>query len=292
MINKQWNPAKVYKDARAWIASSRTRSFDEPREVLRKFAKGEDLAFGLVDVAASLHDLAVWHETAFIVEADESEAAAAKLLTLSFDYNFWEAIAITRYWSSFDDVPFGKGLDEYSAYLSKGLSIGHFGDAKCLGNLILQNKKKKGWFTGDGNAVTNFVLGMFCKWQGLDWSEYRSRTRHMFYSSLIDRLFETEDESLESLLREACDFHIAQSRNLSEREHPEFDRPFARVYPAEILAFLSVRRSAGLSNQDVDHPLMKLTTSTRTGAAVGDHDELLSEVKQKLMNDPEIRSLL
>jgi hypothetical protein len=230
----------------------------------------------------------MWYETSFIVEATDCVNAAAYSLGLSFECNLGEALAINEFWSRLAEVPFGKGLDDYSLNLAKGISIGSFEDAEALGNLILHSRKKPGWFTSDGNGVTNFILALFSKWQGLDWSEYRLRSRYSFYQALIDNVFEHAADVIAEHLYEACDFHIDRSRNLNETDRPEFDRPFARVYPSEILAVLSLRRKAGLANPTIDHLLLKLPTSLDFAVTKAD-DSLLATAKKRLINTYELR---
>src|SRR5215204_6273796 len=219
MTNPQFNPPKIVKHARDWLRLNEPLFFDGARENLQRFLRGEELEYGLVDVSASLHDLAIWYETSFIVEANDGLPSAAQSLTRSFDCNLWEALVIDKYWERFTEVPFGKGVDDYALYFAKGIAIGSFEDAASLGNLILNNRKKQGWFTSDGNAVTNFVLGLFCRSQSGEYSEFRANTHYEFYGALIDNLFEADGKAIERCVRDACDFHVEQSRNLTAREH-------------------------------------------------------------------------
>ncbi|WP_225790678.1 hypothetical protein [Pseudomonas sp. Marseille-P8916] len=80
------------------------------------------------------------------------------------------------------------------------------------------------------------------------------------WGQLVAHWREPDPEKLLPVLLAACDTHIERialtSRELDSGNF-EFGSPFEAVYPAEILAILNLRRSLGLTNPFIDHPLMK-----------------------------------
>ncbi len=80
------------------------------------------------------------------------------------------------------------------------------------------------------------------------------------WGQLVANWREPDPDKLMPMLVTACDTHVERialtSRELDSGNF-EFGSPFEAVYPAEILAILNLRRSMGLPNPSIDHPLMK-----------------------------------
>ncbi len=80
------------------------------------------------------------------------------------------------------------------------------------------------------------------------------------WGQLVAHWREPDPDKLMPMLVTACDTHVERialtSRELDSGNF-EFGSPFEAVYPAEILAILNLRRSLGLPNPSIDHPLMK-----------------------------------
>ncbi|MGK0158423.1 hypothetical protein [Pseudomonas mosselii] len=100
------------------------------------------------------------------------------------------------------------------------------------------------------------------------------------WGQLVAHWREPDSDKFLPIVMAACDTHIDRialtSRELDSGDF-EFSSPFQAVYPAEILAILNLRRSLGLTNPFIDHPLMttpyaKLTCPPGTRL---ERDELL-----------------
>jgi hypothetical protein len=67
--------------------------------------------------------------------------------------------------------------------------------------------------------------------------------------------------ALNSALVEACNYHVAQSRNDTNKEIFDITQTPFQLYPAEILAVIRLREQRGLQQPTVDHPLMDMPTA-------------------------------
>ncbi|MET3674711.1 MULTISPECIES: hypothetical protein [unclassified Pseudomonas] len=106
-----------------------------------------------------------------------------------------------------------------------------------------------------------FGLTIIGDWLGnpLDLDKH-ALPRDPAWGQLVAHWREPDPDKLAPILVAACDTHV-QRIALTSREldsgNFEFGSPFEAVYPAEILAILNLRRSLGLPNPSIDHPLMK-----------------------------------
>lgn len=106
-----------------------------------------------------------------------------------------------------------------------------------------------------------FGLTIIGDWLGkpLDLDKH-ALPRDPAWGQLVAHWREPDPDKLAPILVAACNTHV-QRIALTSREldsgNFEFGSPFEAVYPAEILAILNLRRSLGLPNPSIDHPLMK-----------------------------------
>ncbi|GHS81408.1 hypothetical protein PAGU2196_22420 [Pseudomonas sp. PAGU 2196] len=126
-----------------------------------------------------------------------------------------------------------------------------------------------GYGVEDGNSLpigttlryAAFGLTIISDWLGkpLDLDKH-ALPRDPAWGQLVAHWREPDPDKLAPILVAACDTHV-QRIALTSREldsgNFEFGSPFEAVYPAEILAILNLRRSLGLPNPSIDHPLMK-----------------------------------
>lgn len=113
-----------------------------------------------------------------------------------------------------------------------------------------------------------FGLTIIGDWLGkpLDLDKH-ALPRDPAWGQLVAHWREPDPDKLAPILVAACDTHV-QRIALTSREidsgNFEFGSPFEAVYPAEILAILNLRRSLGLPNPSIDHPLMKTPYASLT----------------------------
>ncbi|WP_178082392.1 hypothetical protein, partial [Pseudomonas sp. AFG_SD02_1510_Pfu_092] len=106
-----------------------------------------------------------------------------------------------------------------------------------------------------------FGLTIIGDWLGkpLDLDKH-ALPRDPAWGQLVAHWREPDAAKLAPILMAACDTHVERialtSRELDSGNF-EFGSPFEAVYPAEILAILNLRRSLGLPNPSIDHPLMQ-----------------------------------
>ncbi len=97
-------------------------------------------------------------------------------------------------------------------------------------------------------------------------------------------------------LQYALDQHLSESavlsREFDDEAHFSFMSPYENIYPAEILAVLNLRRSLGLENPVLNHPLMQTPyakiTAPLQAPEVYPEDEIMDALlKEMAVQDPD-----
>ncbi|MCO7634922.1 hypothetical protein NJF54_24180 [Pseudomonas guariconensis] len=179
-------------------------------------------------------------------------------------------------------------LDGITHIILVALSTGQFNLIEPLHRAVFAGLEN-GYGVSDGHDLpigtslryAAFGLAIIGDWLGkpLDLDKH-ALPRDPAWGQLVAHWREPDPEKLLPVLLAACDTHVERialtSRELDSGNF-EFGSPFEAVYPAEILAILNLRRSLGLTNPFIDHPLMKTPYAALT-CPPGTHfekDELL-----------------
>ena len=119
------------------------------------------------------------------------------------------------------------------------------------------SRSLRGLFYGlSQNKLSPFVVSVFAKWKNIDLSaDDFPFVIPEAYAALRDNLTGEPDE-LRTLLVTACDFHLSRSKEDDDDETYEFAFPPYAIYPVEILFVFRIRQILGLTNPQVDHPLL------------------------------------
>lgn len=113
--------------------------------------------------------------------------------------------------------------------------------------------KKSNWQRGTSDA---FLVDLLSEAFSIP-SSFEPINRLAPEYSDLRRLWRTTDAAaFREAMTAAAEFHIARSRNSTERVDYEFDYPFDRLYPAELLAVQSLRRRDGLPEFETGHLLI------------------------------------
>ncbi|WP_405314592.1 hypothetical protein [Pseudomonas sp. 10(2024)] len=159
-------------------------------------------------------------------------------------------------------------LDGIAHLMLCTLAIGQFALIEPFHQAVLAGIQN-GYGIRDGHALpigttlryAAFGLTIIGDWldKPLDLDKH-ALPRDPAWGQLVAHWREPDPNKLMPMLVTACDTHVERialtSRELDSGSF-EFGSPFEAVYPAEILAILNLRRSMGLPNPSIDHPLMK-----------------------------------
>lgn len=179
-------------------------------------------------------------------------------------------------------------LDNVTHIMLCALAMGQFNLIVPFHNAVFAGLES-GYGVKDGHDLpigttlryAAFGLTIIGDWLGkpLDLDKH-ALPRDPAWGQLVAYWREPDPEKLLPILLAACDTHVERialtSRELDSGNF-EFGSPFEAVYPAEILAILNLRRSLGLRNPYIDHPLMQTPYAALTcppGTRV-EPDELL-----------------
>jgi len=132
----------------------------------------------------------------------------------------------------------------------------------------------------NSRGVLHWMLRLWCKVHGLDYPNI-GYPRYDIAEGILD-MWDTQDmETLSAWLVQLCNLH---TRLAAHREQMDFASSFSHV-PVEVLLLFRLREQAGLSNPEVDHPIMKFPWSRLWPIKPAESDELLAGVYRRLETD-------
>lgn len=110
------------------------------------------------------------------------------------------------------------------------------------------------------------------------------------YQDMMDHGHSEEEDVYRAVMQRAADFHIARSKDGTDRTKYEFEATLDRVFPAELPAIQALRRRKGLPEYAIDHLLIDTPWAfVRDLTAVEPHP-LAAAVEARLIKDyPQFR---
>jgi len=149
-------------------------------------------------------------------------------------------------------IPF----NEQGLLLAKAFALGLVSEGEAIGRDSLSGLKDGRFYGLDQNKLTPFVLSVFAKWKNIaTLPEEFPFVIPDGYQELLQNLTEGPDEIRPAIVK-ACNFHLSRSKEHTDSETYEFADPVYAIYPVEILMVFRIRQMLGLSNPEVDHPLL------------------------------------
>ncbi|WP_234414896.1 hypothetical protein [Xanthomonas fragariae] len=110
------------------------------------------------------------------------------------------------------------------------------------------------------------------------------------YQAVLDHWHSEEEQMFKAVMQKVAEFHIARSKNGTDRTNYEFEATLDQVFPAELLAVQALRRRKGLPEFEIDHLLIDTPwTLVRDLPPVEPHP-LAAAVEARLIKDyPQFR---
>ena len=273
---------KIYGETKLWISRNIDFKYDQPSKELYMYLNNEALVSGYGTLIGACSQLAFWYENLFITNAFEEKEDSFSHLQRSFKYDFlaFQIASATLK---------NRGLlfRQHGLIISKGFALGCFHDCEILGQTALTNLNKQLYAGLEFHKVPFFILNLFSLWKfglwkGVDYPELSDLPQ--CYRTILRTWRDEKPNNLEKALLEACDYHIEESRSDTAKKYYEFDVYTYRVFPAEILAVLQLRKSLNLEIPKIEHDLFTLPT-VRLSEEPEFKDALFEEVKEKVSKE-------
>ena len=281
MTTSAEQPKKVLDEIAAWVSDpfNEKFSFREPLETLKEFAADRELDPG--QVLVSLTSLSNWYASIGIVEifAGKPTDHLCDSFWCDFFYN-------TIMKSSFEKAKSQKkgswlgamlGLkhqqpkpriqfSDQGLLLAKAFALGLVAEGEEIGRDAIIGLKDGRFYGLDQDKLTPFVLSVFAKWKNIPLPpEEFPFVIPDGYRELLQNLTASADEIRPAVVK-ACDFHLSRSKEHTDEETYEFADPVYAIYPVEILFVFRIRQILGLSNPEVDHPLLNSPLGKLSGS--------------------------
>lgn|GEM_PF-7057714 len=273
---------KIYKETKLWLSRTIDFKYETPTKELHMYLNDEELEFKYGTLIGACSQLAFWYENLFITNAFEEKESAFSHLLKSFKYDFlaFQIASATLK---------NRGLlfRQHGLIISKGFALGCFHDCEILGQTALTNLNKQLYAGLEFHKVPFFILNLFSLWKfglwkGVDYPELSDLPQ--CYRTILRTWRDEKPNNLEKALLEACDYHIEESHFDTRKKYYEFDVYTYRVFPAEILAVLQLRKSLNLEIPKIEHDLFTLPT-VKLSEEPEFEDALFDEVKEKVSKE-------
>jgi len=246
-------------------------------------------------VGSRFEYISSWHMWVFLNDFLQNRQLNYSELALStyfgVESNSWD-FTVGKLSPTYDSaIPFDRSI----MHLGQLLYLGWYADAKQYGKLLLKmlyGKQYNGWVAKPLYAW--FVITLFCKWQKieLDKTKLKYPDQLGVYEEALANWDTTDQQQLDDIVDQLSAFHIAQSDEdvVTDEDGNEFSPEFTSsdyfIFPAEILAWLAIRKTLGLSGYNGNDELMKLEINQLPSAVIEKpKDELVDQCKRKLLED-------
>ena len=261
-------PARVLRETDEWLKDPFNESFmfQEPMAILEQFASGGEFHVG--KVLTSLTALSTWYGSKGIIETSTAKSSEQLCWSFWFD-SFYNTIMRSSFEQGKKKKPplLGRLLGqkhvdkprisfhEEGLLLAKAFALGLVEQGEAIGRDSFVGLTEGWFYATNQTTLTPFLLKCFATWKNLTLPSEFSFVLVAPYEELVQELTSGPDEIRAALVK-ACDYHLYRSKDDTDDESYEFSNPVYAVYPVEILFFLRIRQILGLTNPEVDHPLL------------------------------------
>lgn len=280
--NTEWNPQTIYRELVKWLQKSSNRQllWDTSRQEIEDHLL--TAAIPTTGIAYALQQVATWYSAEGVVAGMEAKAEAQQSLYQSC-YFETEAIKLLASLHA-ADTRRRKGsplsFNDTSLALAKALTLGSWSEANQIGDCLLAGISVKLFNGMTVTSVAPFVLKLFTQWRNLSVEiDEAGMSSLSVYAEVLQHWQDREEQPLIQALVNACDFHIARSKDNNDEDTFEFNLEDYRLYPVEILCVLRLREQMGLQALSVPHPLMNTPLGSLYDISPVPSDALLNRFK-------------
>jgi hypothetical protein len=255
---------KALAELKEWVADPFNESFmfQRPLNKLQTFASSGGVDVG--EILESLSAFSTWYASVAVVEMFAGRSSDGlcdsfwcdyfhhTIMRWSFQRQRKKQRSLLSAFSSKQPRP-TISFTEQGLLLAKSFALGLVDEGEAIGQEAFTGLED-GRYYGT-SKLTPFVLRVFAKWKDLALPAEFSFDVPEPYQALLDNLVATPDK-IGPVIAGACDFHLSRSKFPTIDDVFEFPQPEKAIYPVEILYVFRIRQILGLSNPEVDHPLM------------------------------------
>jgi hypothetical protein len=263
-VNSNDQLEAVLAELREWVADPFNESFMFQRvsNKLQTFSSSGVEKIG--EVLESLTSLSTWYASVGIVEMFAGRSSDGlcdsfwcdyfhnTIMRLSFQRLSRKKGSLLAAFSNKQPRP-TISFTEQGLLLAKSFAVGLVAEGEAIGQEALTGLQDGRYF--GVSKLTPFVLSVFAKWKNIALPAEFSFDVPNPYQELVDDLTATAAK-IGPAIAGACDFHLSRSKFPTKDEVYEFAGRVKTIYPVEILYVFRIRQILGLSNPEVDHPLM------------------------------------
>lgn len=129
-------------------------------------------------------------------------------------------------------------------------------------------------------GMNHFILRLWCAARGRDYPQ-TGFPRYDVAEGVLEMWDTPDTETLGQWLVQLCNLH---TKLTGSADFMDFANQFSH-YPVEVMMLFRLRERRGLSNPEVDHPLMKFPWSRLWPVRPAQPDDLLARVHRRLEQD-------
>lgn len=265
----------------AWLASPQNRALllDGSTQELIDYVSGKPVS-SLAPIA-SLSKHAWWHGKYGASRVLRDDAAGWLDIQICLNYLAWDQ----RTLFAAIDKKVAKSISiKAIAYVilhslvARDDSMADWLGNRLLSHLSIGDKTVKGW---DAAPLYPFALKLYAVSRNIPLDYDRPDVCPIgLYEDLLNA-WESEQRFAKTLLA-ACDYHIEQAFDDSQKDTQDFFYALYDLFPLEILAIRRIRRDQGLPMPQLDHPLMQTKLADPPESMPKIDDALLQQVTEKV----------
>lgn len=267
-VNKQID--QNLSELSKWSTDSFNESFmfQTPWTKLQQFLSTPDLNPG--GIAGDLTSLSMWFAAIGATSKDENKSREhlTNSLWCDYSYNLMMRLSFEKeqqekpsLWSSvLGEQTVARAricFNDQGLLLAKSFALGFSTDGERIGYQSLAGLRDSRYYGISVNKLTPFVMKVFSIWKNVELSseEFPFEIPEA-YHLILDNLTLGPNDIREAIVA-ACDFHLSRAKEDTDDETYEFSSSVYAIYPVEILFVFRIRQLLGLTNPEVDHPLLR-----------------------------------
>lgn len=311
-ISRYWKPERFAREASNWLTREGNRELlleqnlaeiqafldgTEPNfgESLKKLLQGSFGARKKPDFRSAvfaLEFLAVWYETSAAARLFWNDPAGYEDLSTAFDCRAWE---ICLFHSEYIRRPSEKrnqsrNLNRTTFQLAVGIALERFDEATRMGKYLVSGIRAGMFYDTETVTLANFLIRLLCDWRGFSIPDELGSALPECFVTILQQWKLRNPSGLDEALLRACDYHSENCRWDSDEKTFELSGTFSRLFPAEILAVIRLRRSLGLTCAIPDHPVMNIPSAKLPEIAPSVRFQLLERLIEKAARELDVTS--
>jgi hypothetical protein len=258
---RTWNPAKWHKSELKWFMEQEDFQYVQSVAGLEAI---EDCREDYGKATGALSKLSLWYGSKAAVSLYEGRVEEglqfAAYATLCNDVR---SVLMANRQVELPHRPSRSLINQDGITLLRAIAIGMQDNAALTHAMMLYGMSENLYGGYEYTTLGVFALRIMSSYLNLPDPFEEKKIKHFQGYDVILTEWNKEDVSDELVrgLLAACDYHIEQSREITNASFYEISGEEFYLFPVEILAVLRLREWRGLSPVVIDHPLMQFSSA-------------------------------